>query len=57
MEKCAGSVTLLESSRDAFVIKIQETLEIGQEKAERIYEELLECTRHNHMVIIQINFS
>lgn len=29
---------------------IQCTFDVEQEKAERLYEELLECTRHKHMV-------
>jgi len=35
---------------------IQITFEVGQEKAERLYEELIECTRHKNMVLIKIVF-
>jgi len=35
---------------------IQMTFEVGQDKAERLYEELIECTRHKNMVLIKLLF-
>lgn len=45
-----GELTVLENMKDYLLNTIQCTFDVGQEKAERLYEELLECTRHKHMV-------
>jgi hypothetical protein len=34
---------------------IQCSFEVGQDKAELLYEELLEITRYKHMVIVKFN--
>jgi len=45
-----GGQTVLENMKDYLLNTIQCTFEVGQEKAERLYEELLECTRYKNMV-------
>lgn len=50
----SGEQTVLENMKEYLLSNIQVTFEVGQEKAERLYEELLECTRHKNMVLIFI---
>jgi len=51
-----GGQTVLENMKEYLLNTIQITFEVGQEKAERLYEELIECTRHKNMVLIKIVF-
>lgn len=44
--------TVLENMKEYLLNTIQCTFEIGPDKAERLYEELIECTRYKHMVFI-----
>lgn len=48
-----GGQTVLENMKDYLLNTIQCTFEVGQEKAERLYEELLECTRYKNMVLLK----
>lgn len=43
--------TVLESMRDYLLSTIQKTFEVGIDQAERLYQELLECTRNKNLVI------
>jgi len=52
----SGGQTVLENMKEYLLNTIQITFEVGQEKAERLYEELIECTRHKNMVLIKIEF-
>jgi len=52
----SGGQTVLENMKEYLLNTIQITFEVGQEKAERLYEELIECTRHKNMVFIKIVF-
>lgn len=52
----SGGQTVLENMKEYLLNTIQITFEVGQEKAERLYEELIECTRHKNMVLIKIVF-
>lgn len=52
----SGGQTVLENMKEYLLNTIQCTFEVGQEKAERLYEELLECTRHKNMVLRKLNF-
>lgn len=52
----SGGQTVLENMKEYLLNTIQITFEVGQEKAERLYEELIECTRHKNMVLIKILF-
>lgn len=51
-----GGQTVLENMKEYLLNTIQCTFEVGQEKSERLYEELIECTRYKHMVFITIYF-
>lgn len=42
--------TVLESMRDYLLSTIQKTFEVGIDQAERLYQELLECTRNKNLV-------
>lgn len=48
-----GGQTVLENMKEYLLNTIQCTFEVGPEKAERLYEELLECTRYKHMVFFK----
>ncbi|XP_027836600.2 transient receptor potential cation channel trpm [Aphis gossypii] len=48
----SGGQTVLENMKEYLLNTIQCTFEVGQDKAERLYEELLECTRHKNMITI-----
>lgn len=37
--------------RDYLLSTIQKTFEVGIDQAERLYQELLECTRNKNLVI------
>lgn len=52
----SGGQTVLENMKEYLLNTIQCTFEVGQDKAERLYEELLECTRHKNMVFIKLYF-
>jgi len=52
----SGGQTVLENMKEYLLNTILITFEVGQEKAERLYEELIECTRHKNMVLIKIVF-
>lgn len=42
--------TVLESMRDYLINTIQKTFEVGLEQADRLYQELLQCTRNKNLV-------
>lgn len=46
----SGEQTVLESMKDYLINTIQRTFEIGPEKAECLYGELLQCTRKKNLV-------
>jgi transient receptor potential cation channel subfamily M member 3 len=52
----SGGQTVLENMKEYLLNTIQCTFEVGQDKAERLYEELIECTRHKNMVLIKLYF-
>lgn len=50
-----GGHTVLENMKDYLMNSIKLAFEVVPEKAERLYEELIECTRHKNMVCYKIN--
>jgi len=45
-----GEQTLLESKKEGLIATIRRTFEVGQEQAECLYSELLQCTRNKNLV-------
>lgn len=41
---------VLESMRDYLIGTIQKTFEVGLDQAEKLYQELLQCTRNKNLV-------
>lgn len=41
---------MLESMRDYLITTIQKTFEVGFDQAEKLYQELLQCTRSKNLV-------
>lgn len=41
---------MLESMRDYLIGTIQKTFEVGLDQAEKLYQELLQCTRNKNLV-------
>uniref|UniRef100_A0A8D8RTN9 Transient receptor potential cation channel trpm n=1 Tax=Cacopsylla melanoneura TaxID=428564 RepID=A0A8D8RTN9_9HEMI len=47
-----GEQTVLENMKDYLINTIQRTFEVGQEQAECLYVELLECTRKKNLITV-----
>ncbi|XP_067631887.1 transient receptor potential cation channel trpm isoform X2 [Eurosta solidaginis] len=43
---------VLESMRDYLITTIQKTFEVGFEQAEKLYQELLQCTRNKNLITV-----
>lgn len=41
---------VLESMRDYLISTIQKTFEVGSDQSEKLYQELLQCTRNKNLV-------
>lgn len=48
---------VLESMRDYLINTIQKTFEVGMDQAEKLYQELLQCTRNKNLVNFIIFFN